>query len=79
MEFTVNEVNPRQLSIWDYLRMDTAEREEEAGVGYSQKMKETDSPYRTEQETMLEKILEPENFALAPKRAKTNKGFKWSK
>ncbi len=74
MKFTVSENNPRQLSIWDCLQMDTAERETQAGVGTSQKMNEMDSTNRTEQEGMLEEILEPENFASALKRVKANKG-----
>lgn len=74
MKFTESEANPRQLSIWDYLQIDTAEREGYAGVGYSQKINKTDSTNRTEQEGMLEKILERENFAKSLKRVKANKG-----
>ena len=65
----------RQLTIWDDLPRDTAEREENAGVCVSPRMGETDTTNRSdEQEGLLEKILAPENFAQAVKRVKANKG-----
>ena len=62
-----------QLSIWDYLQMDTAEREEDAGVPLSRKMSETDST-KEQRQRMLEKIASLETLEHAAKRVRRNKG-----
>ena len=62
-----------QLSIWDYLQMDTAEREEDAGVPLSRKMSETDST-KEQRQRMLEKIANLETLEHAAKRVRRNKG-----
>lgn len=63
-----------QLTMWDYLRRDTAEQEEEAGVCLSLRMEETDTTNKPEQKDLLEQILAPENFDKAVKRVKANRG-----
>lgn len=63
-----------QLTIWDYLRRDTAEQEEEAGVCLSLRMEEKDTTNKPEQKDLLEQILAPENFDKAVKRVKANRG-----
>ena len=62
-----------QLSIWDYQQMDTAEREEDAGVPLSRKMSETDST-KEQRQRMLEKIANLETLEHAAKRVRRNKG-----
>lgn len=65
----------RQLSFWDYLPRDTAEREEHAGVWSSPKMEETDNTnVSTEQEVLLEQILDIDNLLSAMKQVRKNKG-----
>lgn len=58
MKVTERGIKPRQLQFEDYLRRDTAEQEEIAGVGESRRMIETDITNTTEQaEGLLEQIL----------------------
>lgn len=65
----------RQLTMWDYLPRDTAEREESAEVCESRKITETDITDRTKQtEGLLEQILTPENLNQAYRQVKRNKG-----
>ena len=63
-----------QHTMWDYLRRDTAEQEEEAGVCLSLRMEKTDTPNKPKQKDLLEQILAPENFDKAVKRVKANRG-----
>lgn len=63
-----------QPTVWDYLRRDTAEQEEEAGVCLSLRMEETDTTNKPEQKDLLKQILAPENFDKAVKRVKANRG-----
>jgi len=65
----------RQLTMWDYLPRDTAEREEITEVGKSRRITETDITNRAKQtEGLLEQILTPENLDLACRQVKRNKG-----
>ena len=65
----------RQLTLWDYLPRDTAEREEITEVCESQRITETEITNRTKQaEGLLEQILDPHNLNLAYKQVKKNKG-----
>ena len=55
----------RQLTLWDYLPRDTAEREEITEVCESQRITETEITNRTKQaEGLLEQILDPHNLNL---------------
>lgn len=68
-------LNHRQLSIWDYLPRDTAEREEHVGVWSSGRINETDSIQGAgTMEGLLEVIFAPENFHDAVQQVKRNKG-----
>lgn len=68
-------IRHRQLSFWDYLPRDTAEREEYAGVWSSPRMEETDSTnVAKEQEDLLEQILDRTNMLAAIKQVRKNKG-----
>lgn len=70
-----DEYKHRQLTMWDYLPRDTAEREEQAEVCESRRITETDITNRTKQtEGLLEQILTPENLELAYRQVKRNKG-----
>jgi len=65
----------RQLTLWDYLPTDTAEREEQAEVCESGRITETDITNRAKQtEGLLEQILAPENLDAAYRQVKRNKG-----
>ncbi len=65
----------RQLTMWDYLPRDTAEREEQAEVCESGRIAETDITNRAKQtEGLLERILAPENLKLAYRQVRRNKG-----
>ena len=66
-------LNSRQLSIWDCLQMDSAEREEEAGVEWPQRISERKHTERPEQD-LLEQIMAEANMTEAMKRVKQNKG-----
>lgn len=76
MNYTKSDhLNYSQLSIWDYLRMNSAEREEEARVWSSRRMKETDNTNRKKHRTdLLERIVAESNVSEAIKRVKRNKG-----
>jgi len=76
MRITGNdEYKHRQLTMWDYLPRDTAEREEMAEVCESRRITETDITNRTKQtEGLLEQILTSENLNLAYCQVKRNKG-----
>ena len=64
-----------QLTMWDLLHKDTAERDSSAGVCASAKMDETETTDNAKHEDrLLEQILEPENMERAAKRVKSNKG-----
>ena len=70
-----DEYKHRQLTMWDYLPRDTAEREEIAEVCESRRIAETDITNREKQtEGLLEQILTPENLDLAYRQVKRNKG-----
>lgn len=70
-----DEYKHRQLTMWDYLPRDTAEREEQAEVCESRRIAETDITDRTKQtEGLLEQILTDENLNLAYRQVKRNKG-----
>ncbi len=70
-----DEYKHRQLTMWDCLPRDTAEREEQAEVCESQRIAETDITNRAKQtEGLLEQILTPENLDLAYRQVKRNKG-----
>ncbi|MDD4324638.1 MAG: group II intron reverse transcriptase/maturase [Saccharofermentanales bacterium] len=70
-----DEIKHRQLTMWDYLPRDTAEREEQAEVCESQRITETDITNRTKQtEGLLEQILTDANFEKAYRQVKRNKG-----
>ena len=65
----------RQLTLWDYLPRDTAEREELTEVCESPRITETEITDRTKQtEGLLEQILTPENLELAYRQVRKNKG-----
>ena len=76
MKVTGNDdVKHRQLTLWDCLPRDTAEREESAEVCESRRITETDIADRTKQtEGLLEQILTPENLNQAYRQVKRNKG-----
>jgi RNA-directed DNA polymerase len=76
MKVTGNDDNQhRQLTMWDYLPRDTAEREEITEVCESPRITETDITNRTKQtEGLLEQILTQENLELAYRQVKRNKG-----
>ena len=76
MSYTLSDkLNHSQLSIWDYLRMDSAEREEEAGVWSSREMNETDNTNRKKHKAdLLERIVAESNISEAIKRVKKNNG-----
>ncbi len=64
-----------QLTMWDLLPEQTAEREGTAGVCESRRMVQTDTTNDVKHEDgMLEKILTWENLTRALKRVKANKG-----
>lgn len=70
-----DEYKHRQLTMWDCLPRDTAEREEITEVCESRRITETDITNRTKQtEGLLEQILTPENLDLAYCQVKRNKG-----
>lgn len=65
----------RQLTMWDYLPRDTAEREEITEVCESPRITETDITNRAKQtEGLLEQILTDENLDKAYRQVKRNKG-----
>ncbi len=65
----------RQLTLWDYLPKDTAEREEQAEVCESGRITETDITNRAKQtEGLLEQILTPENLDKAYGQVRRNRG-----
>ncbi len=67
--------NHSQLSFWDCLPKDTAERDEDAGVWGTCGMDEKDSTEATEKMGgLLETILADRNFTRAVVRVKRNKG-----
>ena len=76
MSYTISDnLNYSQLSIWDYLRMNSAEREEEARVWSSQRINETENTNKTKhRQDLLERIVSESNFNEAKKRVKSNKG-----
>lgn len=64
-----------QLTMWDLLQEDTAERDSNAGVCASLRMDETDTTNNARHEDrLLEQILASENMDYAVKRVKSNKG-----
>ena len=70
-----DEYKHRQLTMWDCLPRDTAEREEIAEVCESRRITETDITNRRKQtEGLLERILTPENLELAARQVRRNKG-----
>ncbi len=70
-----DEEKHRQLTMWDYLPRDTAEREEIAEVCASRRITETDITNRAKQtEGLLEQILTDANFEQAYHQVKRNKG-----
>jgi group II intron reverse transcriptase/maturase len=70
-----DEIMHRQLSIWDYLQRDTAEREEYAGVCTSPGMVETETTNEQKRKRgLLEQIISSENLLRAAKRVKANRG-----
>jgi group II intron reverse transcriptase/maturase len=70
-----DEYKHRQLTLWDYLPRDTAEREEITEVCESRRIAETDITNREKQtEGLLEQILTGENLNLAYRQVKRNKG-----
>ena len=70
-----DEYKHRQLTVWDYLPRDTAERKEITEVCESPRITETDITDRTKQtEGLLEQILTQENLDLAYRQVKRNKG-----
>ena len=76
MRITGNgDIKHRQLTLWDYLPRDTAEREEITEVCEPLRITETDITNRAKQtEGLLEQILTPENLDLAYRQVKRNKG-----
>ena len=76
MKVTGNDdIKHRQLTVWDCLPRDTAEREEIAEVCESRRIAEADITNRAKQtEGLLEQILTPENLDLAYRQVKRNKG-----
>jgi group II intron reverse transcriptase/maturase len=65
----------RQLTMWDYLPRDTAEREEITEVCESPRITERDITNRAKQtEGLLEQILTDGNFERAYRQVKKNKG-----
>lgn len=70
-----DEYKHRQLTMWDYLPRDTAEREEITEVCASPRITETDITNRAKQtEGLLEQILTDENLERAYRQVKKNKG-----
>ena len=70
-----DEYKHRQLTMWDYLPRDTAEREETTEVCESPRITETDITNRAKQtEGLLEQILTDENLERAYRQVKKNKG-----
>ena len=70
-----DEYKHRQLTMWDYLPRDTAEREEITEVCESRRITETDTTNRANQtEGLLEQILTDANFEQAYRQVKRNKG-----
>ena len=70
-----DEYKHRQLTMWDYLPRNTAEREEITEVCESPRITETDITNRAKQtEGLLEQILTDENFERAYRQVKKNKG-----
>ena len=70
-----DEYKHRQLTMWDYLPRDTAEREEITEVCESPRITETDITNRAKQtEGLLEQILTDENLEKAYRQVKKNKG-----
>lgn len=64
-----------QLTMWDLLPENTAEREGKAEVCASPRMDETDTTNtQTQEDKLLERILAWENMERAVKRVKSNKG-----
>ena len=76
MRITGNdEYKHRQLTMWDYLPRDTAEREEITEVCESPRITERDITNRAKQtEGLLEQILTDENLERAYRQVKKNKG-----
>lgn len=76
MKVTENgNIKHRQLTLWDYLPKDTAEREEIAEVCAPSKITETDITNTNKQaDGLLEEILADKNLYQAYKRVKRNKG-----
>lgn len=65
----------RQLTLWDYLPRDTAEREEITEACESPRITEAEITNRTKQtEGLLEQILSQKNLELAFRQVKRNKG-----
>jgi len=70
-----DDIKHRQLTLWDLLPTNTAERENITGVCESPRITETDITNRTKQkEGLLEQILTPENLELVYRQVKKNKG-----
>ncbi len=70
-----DEYKHRQLTVWDYLPRDTAEREKITEVCELRRITETDITNSEKQtEGLLEQILTPENLDLACRQVKRNKG-----
>ena len=70
-----DEYKHRQLTMWDYLPRNTAEREEITEVCESPRITETDITNRAKQtEGLLEQILTDENLEKAYRQVKKNKG-----
>ena len=76
MKVTENgNIKHRQLTLWDYLPKDTAEREEITEVCAPSKITETDITNTNKQaDGLLEEILADKNLYQAYKRVKRNKG-----
>lgn len=70
-----DEYKHRQLTMWDYLPRDTAEREEITEVCESPRITKTDITNRVKQtEGLIEQILTDENLEKAYRQVKKNKG-----
>ena len=70
-----DDIKHRQLTLWDHLPTNTAERENITGVCESPRITETDITNRAKQtEGLLEQILTRENLELATRQVKKNKG-----
>lgn len=67
-------IEDRQLTIWDYQGMNTAERERQPEVSSDDGTQPDKSINRKQRQDLLEKIISLENLRLAYKKVKANKG-----